>query len=212
MSEKRYTAAEARRIDLERGGEGHVLCSDGNIKYRFDEHTLRWERCFPGGWTKHPNIYNLMFEEIAFTPATPAPIDDELEEAKKKYEGKLLYTQKYGSYRMCDEVFRQIRESRLCFKDETREGFEYLDNYTLASFQPPVWKCCHTEPPVLDEDTKKDVIIKLDGWMRNMISTAKKGAWAIFGVDNNFCRILTDAELRVDYPNAKWCELPRGEI
>ena len=129
------------------------------------------------------------------------PIDHELEEARKKYEGKRLKQCGYDLYAHCIKVSRGWKNELVFFNQD--DGVGVLNDHELAPFQPPVWKCCHTEPP----EHGRDVLIA----SRNSFYVGyQTNHWSLGNWSRSF-KCLTDETFKAKHPTAVWCELPGGE-
>lgn len=195
---KKYTAAEARELDLARGGEGVVKSWDHVRAIRFDKKTLSW-RGRDGDVVAF--FGSASIADKIWVPATPDPVDTELEAAKKKYEGKLVRLRD-GTIMEGAKVYR-CQDGRLWMSDSSGT----VELHTVELYEPTVPSfCCHTEPP----DTCRTVIVKMFGFVDHKAAWSfyrTSSAWGVYGV-NDACSAY---EFKRRYPDARWCEMPKFE-
>ena len=133
------------------------------------------------------------------------PIDHELEEARKKYEGKRLKQCGYDLYAHCIKVSRGWKNELVFFNQD--DGVGVLNDHELAPFQPPVWKCCHTEPP----EHGNMIAISLlgdDSYLCGGFFSREK-LWRFYAGGPVFK--YSQKSFNAAYPDAVWCELPGRE-
>ena len=194
MSQKLYTAAEARRIDIERGGSGRIVKPsdyDNNWHLFFNEETRTWRICENLNGQLQHGIYDSPFclvKEIwlpltaSLEASTPEP-----EQPKPNY----LKTQFEYAYDKLTEEKEQLEkenESLLAERNRLREWYE-------------------------DYYTKQPTIEQLEEVLRNALDSREDLKKQLAEATNNYHEILADhGELTRKFDELKEKQLSKEDF
>lgn len=202
---KLLTAAEARKLDLERNGNGEVEPQwDSETCLFFDENDLIWR--------KKNNLNSYLDSDVVLNvwlPRTPEPVDHELEAAKKKFPVGSWVT--WGIQQIASKVIKDAYRrsgSTEIYIDaggsmDNNIGLD-IQSLQLISTPTPEGRSCNDDPPSDD----RDVIVKLYN-DKNLLVQASfdSDIWAT-KKPSLYASVLVEVLGISSFPEATWYELP----